>query len=234
MARIIILLLFLTILAGSIKRVQVVGNTSLTKQYAEAAAMISRGERLARDGDIIVRDYVDHLSQAIKKFNRIDPSYSHAGIVMIENGYPFVYHVLPGRQYNKGNICRDSLKRFCEPAEINGYGIFRYPISPQGIHLVKLQLNAWLSKGIRFDPWFSYKTDDLLYCSEMVAKLIIKANHGAIRFDFTKPTIMEKQIYLSRFPKAKQHHLEDSILAIDNLYMNPQCEPIARFRYLPN
>jgi len=225
--------LFLTILASSVKKVVVVKGTSYMDPDAEAANMIRKGERLVRNGDIIVRDHVDQLSQAIKRFNRIDPSYSHAGIVIIENGYPFVYHVLPDRNHPLVNICRDSLKRFCAPSEINGFGIFRYHLPPGSVAVMKQQLKAWQSQHIRFDPWFSYRSEDQLYCSEMVAKLISKATQGAILFEFTRPTTLEKQLYLTRFPKAKQHHLEDSILAIDNLYMNPHCKTIARFMYTP-
>jgi len=233
MSRIIILLLFVTVLASSVTRVVIVRSTSLMAPDAEVAPMISKGEQLVKDGDIIARDYEDPLSQAIKRFNRIDPSYSHAGIVFIENGYPFVYHVLPNRKYNNGNICRDSLKRFCAASEINGFGVFRYHLPPGAVNGMKQQLRAWQTQGIRFDPWFSYRSDDQLYCSEMVAKLISKASKGSVVFEFSRPTTLEKKVYLSRFPKAKQHPLEDSVLAIDNLYMNPHCETIARFLYTP-
>jgi hypothetical protein len=232
MSRIIILLLFVTVLASSVRKVVTSRRTSLATD-TEVATMINKGEQVVKDGDIIARDYQDPISQAVKRFNRLDPSYSHAGIVIIENGYPFVYHVLPNRKYNKGNICRDSLKRFCAPSEINGYGIFRYQLAPGSVAVMKQQLRAWQVQGIRFDPWFSYKSDDQMYCSEMVAKLISKASKGSVVFEFTRPTALEKQVYLTRFPKAKEHSLEDSVLAIDNLYMNPHCETIARFLYTP-
>ena len=86
----IILLLFATIFASSVRRVVLVGNSSPIASVADLASMISKAEKLVQDGDIIARDYVDPLSQAIKRFNRIDPSYSHAGIVIIENGYPLL------------------------------------------------------------------------------------------------------------------------------------------------
>jgi hypothetical protein len=232
MSRIIILLLFVTVLASSVSKVITFRRTSLATD-AEVATMISKGEQVVKDGDIIARDYEDPLSQAVKRFNRIDPSYSHAGIVIIENGYPFVYHVLPNRKYNNGNICRDSLRRFCAPSEINGYGIFRYQLPTEAVDVIKQQLIAWQAESIQFDPLFSYSSDDRLYCSEMVAKLIAKASKGSVAFEFTRPTALEKQVYLSRFPKAKQHPLEDSVLAIDNLYMNSHCETIARFIYTP-
>jgi hypothetical protein len=232
MSRIIILLLFVTVLASSVRKVVTSGKTSLATD-AEVATMISKGEQVVRDGDIIARDYEDPLSQAVKRFNRIDPSYSHAGIIIIENGYPFVYHVLPNRKYNNGNICRDSLKRFCAPSEINGYGIFRYQLPSGAVDVIKQQLRAWQAESIQFDPLFSYSSDDRLYCSEMVAKLIAKASKGSVAFEFTRPTALEKHVYLTRFPKAKDHALEDSVLAIDNLYMNPYCKTIARFLYTP-
>jgi len=230
----IILLLFATIFASSVRRVVLVGNSSPIASVADLASMISKAEKLVQDGDIIARDYVDPLSQAIKRFNRIDPSYSHAGIVIIENGYPFVYHVLPNRKSAFGNLCRDSLKRFCASADINGFGIFRYHLLPRATSIMKTQLKAWQSEGILFDPGFSYRSDHELYCSEMVAKLISKASRGSVIFEFTRPTIIEKELYLLRFPKAKEYQLGDSVLAIDNLYMNSQCEPIARFSFFPN
>jgi hypothetical protein len=226
------LLLFVTVLASSVRKLVTFRRTSLATD-AEVATMISKGEQLVKDGDIIARDYEDPISQAVKRFNRIDPSYSHAGIVIIENGYPFVYHVLPNRKYNKGNICRDSLKRFSAASEINGFGIFRYHLPTGAVDVIKQQLWAWQAAGTQFDPWFSYSSDDQLYCSEMVAKLIAKASKGSIVFEFTRPTALEKQVYISRFPKAKDHSLEDSVLAIDNLYMNPDCKTIARFTYTP-
>jgi hypothetical protein len=232
MSRIIILLLFVSILASSVRKVVTFRRTSLATD-AEVATMINKGEQVVKDGDIIARDYQDPISQAVKRFNRIDPSYSHAGIVIIENGYPFVYHVLPNRKYNKGNICRDSLKRFCAASEINGFGIFRYHLPPGVVDEMKQQLRTWQAAGTQFDPWFSYRSDDRLYCSEMVAKLIAKASKGAVAFEFTRPTALEKNVYISRFPKAKDHSLEDSVLAIDNLYMNPDCKTIARFTYTP-
>ena len=175
-------MLFATILGSSVTRVVFIGSASSLTPEAELASMINKGKELVKDGDIIVRDYVDPLSQAIKRFNRIDHSYSHAGIVMIEKGYPFVYHVLPNRKCGYGNICRDSIKRFCAANEINGFGIFRYQLPPGGVAIMKAQIKSWQSKGILFDPWFSYRSEDQLYCSEMVAKLIEKASDAPLTF----------------------------------------------------
>ena len=53
-------------------------------------SMIKEGELLLKDGDIVTRLNQDPASYFIKNFNRNDKSYSHAGIVVIEKGYPFV------------------------------------------------------------------------------------------------------------------------------------------------
>jgi hypothetical protein len=59
MSRIIILLLFVTVLASSVSKVITFRRTSLATD-AEVATMISKGEQVVKDGDIIARDMKIH------------------------------------------------------------------------------------------------------------------------------------------------------------------------------
>src|SRR3954468_9375414 len=46
---------------------------------------------LLRNGDLALRTGADATSVMLRQMNLTNKTYSHCGIVMIENGYPFVY-----------------------------------------------------------------------------------------------------------------------------------------------
>src|SRR5690606_33196633 len=52
--------------------------------------------QLLRTGDLALRTGNDITSRMFCEFNRIDKTYSHCGMVVVEHGYPFVYHSIGG------------------------------------------------------------------------------------------------------------------------------------------
>ena len=186
---------------------------------------------MARDGDLVVRDYNDQVSGLIKKFSRTDPSYSHAGIVLVEDGQPFVYHMYKDGGDSKGSIRKDSIHLFYDRRYNNGFGVFRYNFSGIECQKLKATLLNWQRKGIEFDKLFDLETDDKMYCSEMVAKLVMTATDGRISFATTKPTEKEKQIFWLMNHLPATTIADDRIIAIDNLYLNPNCRELKRFSY---
>lgn len=195
-----------------------------------ASAMIDTAMNLLRNGDLVVRDTDEPISGLIKRFNKKDPSYSHAGLVRIENGYPFVYHMYMDRNDRSGSIHRDSLQRFCAPFSIHGFGIYRYQLTAGEIGQMNDLVKKWQRARLQFDQEFDLRTDDKMYCSEMIAKLITRSTNGRIGFQKTSLSLTEKLLADRYFGAARKNNRPEYI-AIDNLYINPNCTRVCAFTY---
>lgn len=210
-------------------------NSSLTRTEPNAVnkafAMIEQAQSLLQEGDLVLRLNHDPASQFIKYFNRIDKSYSHAGIVLFENGYPYVYHIVNGAENPGEQIKRDSLFRFCNPRKNFGFGIYRYNIDSAEVRKLKEVIHDCQKRKVQFDHSFNLSTDDHMYCSEMVAKALAKATGKRIAIESTQLTAIEAAALSSHahLPMAVAKKLK--MIAIDNLYMNTYCAPVFRYRF---
>lgn len=201
------------------------------KKYVDPYVMIREGQELLKEGDLVVRLNQDPNSQFIKNFNRMDKSFSHAGIVLFENGYPFVYHIVNGEENPGEKLRKDSLSLFCNPRKNLAFGIFRYNINNREIFRIKDQIYTWYKKGVRFDPEFNLETDDKMYCSEMIRKALANATQRRIIVETTALSRIESallSIYMC-LPESYTNKLQ--IVSIDNLYKTPNCELVKKYTY---
>lgn len=197
----------------------------------KAYAMIEQGQSLLQEGDLVLRLNHDPASQFIKYFNRKDKSYSHAGIVLFENGYPYVYHIVNGNENPGEKIRRDSLIRFCHPRKNFGFGIYRYQINSAERRELKAAIQEWQKKEVRFDHRFNLNTNNLMYCSEMIAKALAKATGKRIEITGTQPTAIEAAVLSSHAHLSLAAAKKMKVIAIDNLYMNAHCAPVFRYQF---
>ena len=65
-----------------------------------------------KNGDLILRLNNDPTSQLIKQFNRKDKTYSHAGLLVMENNEPYVYHMISGDENPDGKMKKEKLEDF--------------------------------------------------------------------------------------------------------------------------
>lgn len=211
-------------ISGTVATIEEVKNVDPKK-------MIADGESLLQEGDLVVRLNKEPASRFIKNFNRHDKSYSHAGIVLFENGYPYVFHIVNRDETPDERLRKDSLKQFCNPRNNSAFAIFRYEMKPEEIKRLKRLINVWYAKGIRFDHAFSLKTDNQMYCSEMVSKAVLQATHNRIAIKTTLLTIPEALAFsvYSHFPFSYTSKLR--VVSIDDLYINPSCHLIKRYSY---
>lgn len=193
--------------------------------------MITEGQTLLKEGDLVVRLNRDPASRFIKNFNRHDKSYSHAGIVLFENGYPYVFHIINGEENPGERIRKDSLKQFCSPGKNMAYGIFRYEMTPCEIKKLKGTIYKWYANGIQFDSLFNLNTNSRMYCSEMVSKALSSATNNRIRIKTTGLTITEALTFsaYTHLPFSYARRLR--AISIDNLYTNSFCRLIKRYNY---
>jgi len=202
-----------------------------TSNYIDPYGMINEGEALLKEGDLVVRLNQDPISQFIKNFNRSDKNYSHAGIVLCDNGYPYIYHIVNGEESPDEKLRKDSLVRFCSPRKNLAYGIFRYDLRPNEIQSLKNILHNWFQKEVRFDSTFNLASDDKMYCSEMISKALIRASQKRISIGATKLTTIEAGIFSTHLHLPFSHTSKLRIVSIDNLYKNPYCSLVKEYDY---
>jgi hypothetical protein len=199
--------------------------------YATAQAYINEGVQLAKNGDLVVRSGQEFSSQFIKQFNRHDKTYSHSGIVFYENGYPFVYHIVTGDESPDGTMRRDSLSRFCNPRKNFGFAIYRYDLNEPETRNFQEEVKGWYKKKVRFDSSFNMKTDDRMYCSEMIKKSLAAATGNRIDIATTSTTPEEAKFFSAHLHLDSAYLSKLGIVALDNLYLNPHCRLIKKFDF---
>jgi hypothetical protein len=166
-------------------------------------------DSLFKSGDLIFRDGRGFISNAFRKLSRTDPRYSHAGIIHRENEKIFVYHLIGGEENKNSRMRKDLLADFCNPFQANSFGVYRSDLD--GSKVDSLATNLY-HKGIIFDADFDLSTDDKMYCTELVFKILTKVS-------------------------AKENYLPLTVLsgikyeACDNIYLSPHSKKIYSLNY---
>lgn len=165
-----------------------------------------------KSGDIILRNGTDEVSRAARSFNRVDTSFSHCGIVLLENDTLFVYHALGGEYNPSQKLRRDPIDNFCFPSDVDRFAIYRYELEPQQYDSLSTIVRRYYAAGLQFDLYFNFLTDDRMYCSEFVFKCLNRSLSGA----------------LSAIIKAREWPFG---ISPDDLYLNEKCRLIKRIDY---
>lgn len=129
---------------------------------------------IVKNGDLVLRSGSDELSALFKKVNTRDKTYSHAGLVFIENGCPFVYHCIGSAADPRALLRRDSLSAYISPAGNLGYAVYRYRLKPAQTAQLQQVAIRYFKERRTFDPHFDLQTDSALYCTEFVYKALIE------------------------------------------------------------
>ena len=165
-----------------------------------------------KTGDILLRSGTGADSYLVAMMNVKDKTYSHCGIVIIEDGYPFVYHCIGGEDNPDARMRRDSLVNYLAPGHTLGFGLVRYDLDSIHICSVKQQVYKYYAAKTKFDLKFDLKSDDQLYCSELVYKVINKAMKDT---EYIKLT----------------HAFGHTFVSLDNLFINPHAHFICKVQY---
>ncbi len=203
-------------------------DSSGKKANIQSMLNIKQATLLLKDGDLVTRSDDDFESLALQNFSQKDRTYSHSGIAFKEDSGFVIYHCIAGIE-NPDAACRkEPFDSFVNPVKKTGFGIFQYQLSTAETERLHLLLQQNYQSKKPFDISFNLKTDDSLYCSEMISKGLKYATKGRVKIptsflhNFT-PKIMGYQT--RRFFKTFEY------VAIDDLYMNPFCKEIIRVKY---
>ena len=187
---------------------------------------------LLSDAMLVMRSDNDYESLTLQNFSKRERVYSHAGILFREGEEFMVYHSMTGLENPSGTIRRDPFDSFVNPSQKTGFGLFQYRLHAGESR----QLHALLKKGFEektpFDIFFNLRSDDSLYCSEMIYKNLIKATAGRVVLPFSyildfHPKIMGYKHNNVRFKRFEY-------IGLDDLYLNPFCREVKRVAYLAN
>jgi hypothetical protein len=126
-------------------------------------------------GNVVLRMGTGAYSHLLAQMNQTNKSYSHCGIVMVENGYPFVYHSIGGEDNPDARLRKDSASRFFSAQHNTAIAIVQYGFTPTQQQALIQVVNGYYRKRPRFDTRFDLSTDDDLYCTEFVYKAITAA-----------------------------------------------------------
>lgn len=140
-------------------------NSGQKKGHAQE---IEKGIALLRQGDLVLRRGRDIASYMISQANVQDKSYSHCGLVQVENGYPFVYHSIDGQGKGRFGLRRDSAQAFFSAATNSTVAIMRYPLTVEQLQEQSEQIRYYYGKKAGFDRDFEMQTSEQLYCTEFV------------------------------------------------------------------
>ena len=127
---------------------------------------------LLKTGDLVLRMGLGADSYMFAQMNRKNKSYSHSGIVILEHGYPFVYHSIGGEDNPDERLRRDSASFFFSPRHNTSLGIVQYNFAPQQIKELTRTVDSIYKLRPRFDMKFDLATNDQLYCTEFVYKAV--------------------------------------------------------------
>lgn len=162
---------------------------------------IKRVQALVKSGDVIVRNGNDEVSNTARSFNRRDKTYSHCGLIQVEQDTVFVYHALGGSYNPSQKLLRQTLEDFCGDEDIDKVAVFRYQLNDQESRILRAWILDRYNEGLPFDLFFNLQTDDKMYCSEFVFKGLNTAKNGALN-------------------KLLAENEEAMYVSIDDLYLN--------------
>ena len=207
----------------------VVTDTLTNNSIQIAYIHIVNAKKLLQDGQLITRSDNDFESLIMQNFSRREREYSHSGIVFKEDSGYVVYHCMGGSENPEGAFRKDPFDSFVNPLQKTGFGIFQYQLAELEADKIHAILKKDYDLKIPFDASFNLKTDDSLYCSEMIYKALKDATGNRIilpssSIDNFKPKIMgykNNKLFFKKF----------EFIGIDDLYLNPFCKEITRVKY---
>ncbi len=174
--------------------------------------LVDTAVSLLKTGYIVLRSGAGADSYLLAQMNRKDKTFSHCGIVMVEHGYPFVYHSIGGEDNPDERLRRDSASFFFSPLHNDGLAVMQYDYDSGKINELQRIVYQYYKQRPKFDMQFDLKTDDKLYCAEFVYKAVNKATHDST---YIKTTSV----------------LGCTFVGIDDLFVNPHAHIIWKTKF---
>jgi hypothetical protein len=188
---------------------------------------------ICQPGDLLVRLGDDFISDRIRYLSEKDHSYSHAGIVVFHNNKKMVCHNYPDDFVPGADTVRyDAIDSFLNTKTNLKCALYRYDISDSEKLNLETELRKFHNAKVHFDKVYDLRTDDKLYCSEMIYKALKKVTNNRIMIiESLIPQNMQRLMitYFKKYSVDENVIRTRKMIAIDNLYNNPHCRLIFKF-----
>jgi hypothetical protein len=165
-----------------------------------------------QQGDLVLRRGRDVASYMISQAGVEDKTYSHCGLVQIENGIPMVYHFINGIDKARCGLVRDAADVFFSIEQNNIVAVKRYAINEQQKKRQSILIKAYYKQRRTFDMDFDMADAGKLYCSEFVYHVMNEVMRDS---SFIKPATQNGFAYIP----------------IDVLYMNGKAKNIWQMHF---
>jgi hypothetical protein len=177
-----------------------------------ALIKIDSAKVFLKNGELVLRKGNDIISEMFTMLNKTDKSFSHCGIAFYEQNDWWVYHSIGGEDNPDQILKRERFAEFVSASNNDGFGIC--DLSLKKTHVLKLHdiVDSLFRKKVPFDMKFDLKSNDRLYCAEMVYKSIRTATNNEQEFSLTE---------LNGF----------QYVSTDNLFVNKQAQILCHVSY---
>ncbi|HUR11434.1 MAG TPA: YiiX/YebB-like N1pC/P60 family cysteine hydrolase [Flavitalea sp.] len=203
---------------------------SLRDRIAFNDSLITISKSIIENGDLILRTGTDFSSEEVKTISPSDKTYSHAGIAVKDGHGLFIYHIEPDYYHIHDKVRKESIDTFANPANNYGFAIARYDLDDIQRHAFINYVEQQYKKRIAFDMSFDLKSNDSMYCSEMIRKGLAQATSNRVIIptlffkDRSKLKIFKQYLHL-----PEQQIMNKEIIPIDHLFLNPYCTVLKRY-----
>jgi hypothetical protein len=129
------------------------------------------------EGDLVFRKGRSLVSRVVLMNDR-GSAYSHVGIVAFKDGEPLIVHAVTGEPDESGDekVKCDTPTDFLDAEKASLFAVFR--LAEDEKHLAKMAAQkamAYYTMGLPFDKSFDFRSEDKLYCTELVWKAYLAA-----------------------------------------------------------
>ena len=131
-----------------------------------------------RSGDVVFIRGKSIRSVVVRLLEGSSHDYSHVGLVVLENGRPFIIHADPSQDITTDRVIKEPWDAVISPKHITAAAIFRVadPSAADrlGIQASTVAQQFWRD-ALPFDHEFDLTTPENLYCTELVWRAYMAA-----------------------------------------------------------
>ena len=133
--------------------------------------------------DIIFRRGLSFVSNIVLSADKNSP-YSHVGLIIKENNYPYVIHAVPDEsESNIDKIKKESIEQFLRFDRATAYAIYRMNHNFDKAK-IELFLDSVYNKNTLFDDDFDLLSSEKMYCTELIYKAFLNSNIDLVENKF--------------------------------------------------
>jgi hypothetical protein len=129
-----------------------------------------------QNGDLILRRGRSLESFAVFLADK-NRDYSHIGIVVVENGNPFVIHAVPGESATEPEtVIKERPADFLSRDKASRFAVYRSVFQAGEREKVALKALEYYQNNTGFDHEYNLDSDQKVYCTELVLKAYEQAS----------------------------------------------------------